>query len=162
MITLKTSVLLGACLQMAAIIAKRSESEQKAIYEFGKNIGIAFQIQDDVLDTYGDAHAVGKRKGGDIAQNKKTYLYLKALELCSDHQKSRLVSLYKEKDQSNEESKIAEVTKLFDTLVVREYANQVMDAYKDLSISHLLQSGLPVSGIDELGAYADFLISRSH
>jgi geranylgeranyl diphosphate synthase, type II len=162
MITLKTSVLLGVTMQMAAIIAGKSINEQNAVYEFGKNIGIAFQIQDDILDTYGEAAAVGKKKGGDIAQNKKTFLYLKALELSMGEEKASLLAFYNRENSIAEEIKIKEITKIFNSLVVKEYATQVMDAYKDLSISHLKNSGLSSAGEIELSSYADYLIKRSH
>jgi geranylgeranyl diphosphate synthase type II len=80
MIRLKTSVLLGAALQMGAIIANADIKDQHLIYEFGVNLGIAFQIQDDILDLYGDPEKFGKQVGGDIISNKKTYLLLKAIE----------------------------------------------------------------------------------
>ena len=102
MIKLKTSVLLAASFQMGAIIGDAPEADYHHIYEFGKNIGIAFQIQDDILDTYGDEQ-VGKKIGGDILQNKKTYLYLKALELASDKEREQLLDLYSKRDLEADE-----------------------------------------------------------
>ncbi len=160
MIGLKTSVLLAASLQLGSLVAGAGESDQFHIYEFGKNIGIAFQIQDDILDTFGD-EAVGKVLGGDIMQNKKTYLYLKAIELASDLQREELHLLYSTKLEDNSE-KILRVKKLFNSLVVREYAVQVMDAYKDLAISHIVQLDIPAENKESLKAFAEFLVSRSH
>jgi len=90
MITLKTSVLLAASLQLGAVIGGASTTDQNHLYEFAKNFGIAFQLQDDILDTFGEASAVGKKIGGDILQNKKTYLYLKALELADAEENTKL------------------------------------------------------------------------
>ena len=81
MITYKTSVLVAAAMEMGAIIANVSKNEAEKIYDFGLNLGIAFQLQDDFLDTFGDAATFGKQIGGDILENKKTFLYLKALEV---------------------------------------------------------------------------------
>ena len=80
MIEYKTAVLVGAAMKMGAIVANASEEDQNNIYEFGRNLGIAFQLQDDYLDAFGDPKTFGKQVGGDIIENKKTYLYLKALE----------------------------------------------------------------------------------
>jgi geranylgeranyl diphosphate synthase type II len=163
MITLKTSVLLGASLQMGAVIGGASKMEQAAIYEFGKNIGIAFQIQDDILDVYGDQAEVGKKKAGDIIQNKKTYLYLKALELAVKEEREYLIDIYKFPTKIEEEQqKVSKVTKIFDNLVVREYANQLKDAYKDLAISHLNNSGISENGLQEFTLFSDYLLNRSN
>ena len=94
MIEYKTAVLVAAALRMGAIVANSSVAEQNAIYDFGKNLGIAFQLQDDYLDAFGDPRSFGKRVGGDIIENKKTYLYLKALELGSKAEKQELQDLY--------------------------------------------------------------------
>ncbi|KXK37804.1 MAG: polyprenyl synthetase family protein [Saprospiraceae bacterium] len=138
MITLKTSVLIGAAIQMGAIVARADKQDQFHIYEFGKNLGIAFQLQDDNLDVFGTQAQVGKRIGGDILQNKKTYLYLKALELCSDEQRAILENLYAETAESiNEDFKIETVTQIFKDVYVVEYSRQVIEAYRDLAFSHL-------------------------
>lgn len=160
MITLKTSVLLAASMQMGALIAGAGENDLNHIYEFGKNIGIAFQIQDDILDTFGDK-AVGKKVGGDIIQNKKTYLYLKALELSTPEQKTELLATYND-DELNDDVKIGKVKKMFTSLVVGEYASQVMEAYRDLAISHIVQLNIPQSNKDGLIGFAEFLIARNH
>lgn len=137
MIRLKTSVLIAAAAQMGAIVGNASLENQKHMYDFALNFGIAFQLQDDILDTFGDGHLVGKRIGGDILNNKKTYLYLKSLDLASPTQKSQLESFYATKDNHDEEDKIIQVKKIFDDLLVKEYAIQVIEAYRDLSLSHL-------------------------
>ncbi|GGG34571.1 polyprenyl synthetase family protein [Bizionia arctica] len=94
MIECKTAVLVGAAMKMGAIVAEASEEDQDVIYEFGKNLGIAFQLQDDYLDVFGDPNTFGKQVGGDIIENKKTYLYLKAVEFSEANKKTELQHLY--------------------------------------------------------------------
>ena len=94
MIEYKTAVLVGAAMKMGAIIANVSQEEQNNIYEFGKNLGIAFQLQDDYLDAFGDPKTFGKQVGGDIIENKKTFLYLKALEFANQDQVKELEHLF--------------------------------------------------------------------
>ncbi len=94
MIEFKTAVLVGAAMQMGAIVANASLQSQQAIYDFGRNLGIAFQLQDDYLDAFGDPERFGKQIGGDIIENKKTYLYLKALEFSDDTNRVQLGHLY--------------------------------------------------------------------
>ncbi|WP_242202948.1 polyprenyl synthetase family protein [Aestuariivivens insulae] len=94
MIEYKTAVLVGAAMKMGAIVANASLEDQHNIYEFGKNLGIAFQLQDDYLDAFGDPKTFGKQVGGDIIENKKTYLYLKALEFSNETDKTTLRQLF--------------------------------------------------------------------
>ena len=94
MIDYKTAVLVGAAMKMGGIVAGASQEDQDGIYDFGRNLGIAFQLQDDYLDAFGNPETFGKQVGGDIIENKKTYLYLKALELASTTQEKELESLY--------------------------------------------------------------------
>ena len=94
MIEYKTAVLVGAAMKMGAIIANASKEDQHSIYEFGRNLGIAFQLQDDYLDAFGDPKTFGKQVGGDIIENKKTYLYLKALEFSNETDKAALFQLF--------------------------------------------------------------------
>jgi len=162
MITLKTSVLMAASIQMGAILAGADESDQKHLYEFAKNFGIAFQLQDDVLDTFGEAASVGKRIGGDILQNKKTYLYLKSWELADDKQKDELSQLYDPNTQWDENHKIEQVKKIFVSVVVREYTAQVIEAYRDLAISHLKACKINQNRCNEIITLIDGLIVRKH
>ena len=101
MISFKTAVLLGCSLQMGGILAGMSDQEQSHIYSFGKNLGIAFQIQDDLIDVFGNEELTGKKQGGDILQNKKTYLYLKSLELLSIEEVEELRKLYQKKENGS-------------------------------------------------------------
>jgi geranylgeranyl diphosphate synthase type II len=94
MIEFKTAVLVGAAMKMGAIVAEASVEDQDIIYEFGTNLGIAFQLQDDYLDVFGDPKTFGKQVGGDIIENKKTYLYLKAVEFSEPNKKTELQHLY--------------------------------------------------------------------
>lgn len=141
MITYKTSVLVAAAMKMGVIIAKASDEEANAIYNFGLNLGIAFQLQDDYLDTFGDAAVFGKQIGGDITENKKTFLYLKALEVCKTKDKEALLNFYN--SNQNNESKVVEVTKLFidnklPEITVKEielYTNKAFEILEKLTIS---------------------------
>ncbi|MGB2482696.1 MAG: polyprenyl synthetase family protein [Flavobacteriaceae bacterium] len=112
MIEYKTAVLVASAMQMGAIIAETSIDNQKKCFEFGKNLGIAFQLQDDYLDAYGDPKSFGKQVGGDIIENKKTYLYLKAMHQGSDQDKLILKELYKSKLVV--EDKISKVLEIFE------------------------------------------------
>ena len=112
MIELKTAVLIGASMKMGAIVAKATDNEQENIYEFGKNLGIAFQIQDDFLDTFGDEKKFGKVIGGDIIENKKTLLYVKSMEIFTEEDKTKLTKLYSS-THLDESKKIEEVKELF-------------------------------------------------
>lgn len=137
MITLKTSVLIACALKMGGLIASASEEDAGHLYEFGKNMGIAFQIQDDLLDCFGAQAEVGKRIGGDILQRKKTYLYLKALELLSEEKAGRLLSLYTGEEQLDDESRIDQVTALFREAHVEVHAQELKLVYQQLAMSHL-------------------------
>ena len=109
MIEYKTAVLVGAAMKMGAIIASASIEDQNRCYEFGKNLGIAFQLQDDYLDAFGDPETFGKQVGCDIIENKKTYLYLKALEFSSEKDKLHLKQLFS--SETNNSSEKVQVTK---------------------------------------------------
>ncbi|MFT4524655.1 MAG: geranylgeranyl diphosphate synthase type II [Bacteroidia bacterium] len=125
MIKLKTSVLLAASLKVGALIGGASEEAAQRMYGFGLNIGIAFQLQDDLLDAFGDSAEVGKQSGGDIIANKKTYLMLTAMEEAGDA-KSQLVDLLSETDH---EKKVREVTNIFEDLGIDEITQQEIDKY---------------------------------
>jgi len=142
MIEYKTAVLLGAAMQMGAIVANASEEDQSAIYEFGKNLGIAFQLQDDYLDVYGDPDIFGKQVGGDIVENKKTFLYLKALELLDEENKEKIQSLYRKKT-SPVSDKIEIVKNLFSICgseeamqaEIKNYTNNALSVLNAINIS---------------------------
>lgn len=112
MIEYKTAVLVGAAMKMGAIVAETSDENANLIYDFGLNLGIAFQLQDDYLDAFGDPKTFGKQVGGDIIENKKTYLYLKALEFGNSEQKEQLLHLFSIQPSDNTD-KIESVKQIF-------------------------------------------------
>ncbi|MCB0448498.1 MAG: polyprenyl synthetase family protein [Confluentibacter sp.] len=112
MIEYKTAVLVGAAMKMGAIVANASEEDQNHLYEFGKNLGIAFQLQDDYLDAFGNPETFGKQVGGDIIENKKTYLYIKALEFSNEENRLKLIKLFSETPKDKHQ-KIETVKQIF-------------------------------------------------
>ena len=112
MITYKTAVLVGAAMQIGALVADAALQDSKVIYEFGRLLGIAFQLQDDYLDAFGDPATFGKQVGGDIVENKKTFLYLQAIQNGTNSQKEALLTLYQNKTIASTE-KIAAVKEIF-------------------------------------------------
>ena len=135
MIKLKTGVLLAASLAMGAISADASKEDVDNLYQYGLNLGIAFQIQDDYFDTFGNFEIFGKKIGNDIITNKKTYLFLKAIELASDEDKEKLMSLYTTKN-IDEEQKILEVKNIFKKLKVDEIAQKEIEEYYKKSLEY--------------------------
>ena len=119
MIRLKTSVLVAAALKMGALVSNTSETNANLIYEFGLNLGLAFQLQDDYLDAFGNPETFGKQVGGDIIENKKTYLYLKAMEFANEEDKQQLLHLFSIQPSDNS-NKIESVKTIFNTSVVRK------------------------------------------
>lgn len=113
MIRLKTSVLVAAALKMGALVSNTSETNANLIYEFGLNLGLAFQLQDDYLDAFGNPETFGKQVGGDIMENKKTFLYLKSLEVANEQDRSKLQFYYNQKLADNS-YKITEVLRIFE------------------------------------------------
>ena len=160
MIRLKTAVLLATALQMGATVAEASEEDIQYLYDFGLNMGMSFQLQDDILDLYSDVTVFGKRHGGDIADNKKTYLYLKALELASDKERKRLEYLFTLRIDHEEEEKIEEVQAIYDRLHVKEAVEAVMLDYDRKAFEALAAVGLPEEKKKHLRIYAELLSGR--
>ena len=129
MIRLKTAVLLAASLQGGAVVAGADKEDQQNLYDFGIALGMAFQLQDDILDCYSDVTVFGKVTGSDIVENKKTLMYLKALELASPQQKERLGALFSDAVEINPQRKIDEVIALYDELHVKEEVERLMAGY---------------------------------
>ncbi|WP_158841106.1 polyprenyl synthetase family protein [Polaribacter sp. L3A8] len=154
MIRLKTSVLVAAALKMGAIVAETSDENANLIYEFGLNLGIAFQLQDDYLDTFGDPKTFGKQIGGDIIENKKTYMYLKALEVASEDDKRKLYFFYNQKIEDNW-IKINEVTQIFEqnnipVLIkeqIKDYTEKAFETLFSMNISKENKQGLRNFGL---------------
>lgn len=161
MITYKTSVLIAAAMKMAAQLANATSTDQNHIYNFGKNIGIAFQMQDDILDSFGNQASVGKRIGGDILEGKKTYLYIKALELSDSNQAAALKDLMTDV-HIEDDKKISEVMKIYNSTHVRVYAEQIMEAYRDLAFSHLDAISINEEDKQGLKEFGNYLLSRDN
>ena len=160
MIRLKTAVLLATALQMGATVAGANEADTRHLYDFGLNMGMSFQLQDDILDLYSDVAVFGKRHGGDIADNKKTYLYLKALELASEKERKRLEYLFTLRIDHDEEEKIEEVQAIYDRLQVKEAVEAVMLDYDRHAFEALEAVGLPEKKKKHLRTYAELLSGR--
>ena len=135
MIELKTSVLLANAMRIGGYIAGADHSQQEALYQYGLNIGIAFQIQDDILDVYGDPKTFGKAIGGDICCNKKTILLLTALDTSDAESKAELLQWLMATDQKEE--KIAAVTALYNRIGVREACEVVLEEYTSKALAQL-------------------------
>ena len=160
MIRLKTAVLLATALQMGATAAGADETDIHHLYNFGINLGMSFQLQDDILDLYSDVKVFGKRHGGDIADNKKTYLYLKALELASERDRKRLQQLFTLRIDHDEEEKIEEVQSIYDRLHVKEAVEAVMLEYDRKAFEDLDAVSLPEEKKKHLRTYAEMLSGR--
>ena len=158
MISLKTSVLLAASLKMGAIIGGALERNQNLIYEFGRKLGLAFQVQDDYLDAFGDASKFGKQIGGDIKANKKTFLLIHALETASPSQKATLQDLLKQDD----EGKVTEVLQIFKDCGVNAWAEELKEKYLGEALTHLDDIAVLSARKEPLKQLADFLIQRQH
>lgn len=124
MIRLKTAVLLGGAMKLGAIVGGADEKNADLLYQFGENLGVAFQLQDDILDVYGDPEKFGKQVGGDIISNKKTFLHLTAKALVQPEELPTLLG-----DHENTEIKVKAVTQLYDSYQVKEQANVEMEKY---------------------------------
>jgi len=158
MISLKTSVLLAASLKMGAILGGALERNQNLIYEFGRKLGLAFQVQDDYLDAFGDAAKFGKQIGGDIKANKKTFLLIHALETASPTQKEKLKHLLK----TDEASKVEKVLTVFKDCGVDDWAEQLKEQYLNEALKHLDDIAVLSIRKEPLKELASFLIQRQH
>ena len=155
MIEYKTAVLVAAAMQMGAIVAEASRENQQKCYDFGRNLGIAFQLQDDFLDAFGDPKTFGKQVAGDIIENKKTYLYLKAMALGSEADKRKLKTLYVENSAHSDE-KIATVLQIFEQTgaaeatnqAIQDYTKAAFDVLSSLKIDPIKKEGLRDFGIE--------------
>ena len=161
MIRLKTSVLLATALQIGAYIAGAEEQQQEALYQFGINVGLAFQIQDDILDVWGEPDTFGKAVGGDISCNKKTFVYLEAMRILGENheeEKRALQSWYSQVLDDNTE-KIAAVKGLFEQFNVRSACETVVENYTQKALQIL--NGLPQNAaIEQLSQLANKLNTR--
>jgi geranylgeranyl diphosphate synthase, type II len=158
MITLKTSVLLAASLQMGALIGGASEGNQQHLYEYGKNLGIAFQIQDDYLDAFGDPEKFGKQIGGDILANKKTFLLLHCIEVAKGEDKKELDNLL----QNNAPDKVSKMLDLYKRCDVDDWALALKQKYFDIALQHLDAVAVLTKRKEPLIELSNFLIQREH
>jgi geranylgeranyl diphosphate synthase type II len=160
MIELKTAVLIAASARIGAMIGEAGEKDSDLLYEFGKNLGLAFQIQDDLLDVYGDVNVFGKISGGDIVTNKKTFLLIKALEVATGSTLKKLQEqvLAKEFDP---ESKIKTVMDIFDQLNIRSITANLANEYITMSLNLLEKVSAGKEKKVELFQMATSLIGRS-
>ncbi len=156
MITLKTSVLLAASLQMGAIIGGAGEHNCSHLYEFGKKLGIAFQIQDDYLDAFGDAAVFGKDAGGDIKQNKKTFLLIRALETANPEQLITLNALL----TSDPADKVEQVLAIFKACKVDAWAEDLKQKYMQEALAHLEAIAVVEARKKPLIDLANYLMNR--
>ena len=162
MITNKTAVLLGAALQFGSMIGGASDSDGNHLYAFGKNMGIAFQVQDDILDVFASSLDSGKVEGGDILQKKKTYLYLKSLELLGEEDSQRLKFLYSDQKEVTADALVKEGRALMADCHVRVYAQELKENYQQLAFSHLQSVSVDDSKKKELKTFAQALLDRNN
>lgn len=160
MIEYKTAVLVGAAMQMGAIVANASEASQKAIYDFGRYLGIAFQLQDDYLDAFGDPERFGKQIGGDIIENKKTYLYLKAQEFSDKTNKLQLSHLYSI-TPTDPSDKIDAVKQIFLSSGSAEATKTAIKAYTNKAFDVMDSLELSIENKTKLRAFGEELMNRN-
>ena len=161
MIRLKTAVVLGGALKIGALIGGAPQQDADLLSAFGEQLGIAFQLQDDILDVYGDPEKFGKQVGGDIISNKKTYLLIKALELAQGEQAIELNALLNASHLDNAE-KVSAVTRIYNELDIRQYAETAMQTYADKAFEALEQINLPNEHKQYLHHFADGLLVREN
>lgn len=159
MIRLKTSVLLACAMEMGGILANASLEERKNLYRFGELIGLAFQLQDDYLDVYGDSDVFGKEIGGDIVSNKKTYMLITALNLSTESQRKELLH-WINKDVFDREEKIRAITQIYNEIGVDKLAKEKMDTYYEESKKYLDKINVSAQRKQQLIAYTAEMMTR--
>jgi geranylgeranyl diphosphate synthase type II len=158
MISLKTSVLLAASLRMGAILGGAGERNQQLIYEFGRKLGLAFQVQDDYLDAFGDPEKFGKQVGGDIKSNKKTFLLIHALETAGAEDRQKLRQLL----AGDAENKVEEVLSIFRACGVDAWANELKQRYVNEAFAHLEDIAVLTKRKEPLKKLTYFLTQRQY
>lgn len=158
MITLKTSVLLAASMQIGAILGGATPQQASLLYEFGKNLGIAFQLQDDYLDTFGDEAKTGKKTGGDIRANKKTFLMIRCMELAGEQERYILADLAHRDD----DEKVEHVKYFFRELKVDEFSREIINNYSEKAFGNLEELDIEADKKQPLMALAAFLLNRQY
>ena len=160
MIELKTAVLIAASARIGALLGNAEEKESDLLYEFGRNLGMAFQIQDDLLDVYGDKEVFGKASGGDIVSNKKTILLVKALEKSSSETRKKLIGLFQE-TSPNPEEKIRMVTEIYDQLGVKPITESLANDFINTALGYLEKVSVDPERKEELYQTAMSLSGRN-
>ncbi len=158
MITLKTSVLLAASMQIGAVLGGAAEAQAALLYEFGKNLGIAFQLQDDYLDTFGEEAQTGKKPGGDIRANKKTLLMIRCMELAGAQERHILADLAGRDD----DEKVEHVKYFFRELKVDEFSREIINNYSEKAFANLEQLDVDPAKKQPLMALAAYLLHRQN
>ena len=159
MIRLKTAVLLACCLKSGALIGGASGEDANILYQFGIHLGLAFQLQDDLLDTFGDPQTFGKNIGGDILCNKQTFLLIQALKRASDTQKERICTFQLNRDCRPEE-KIAAIKSIYEDVGVDELTRDKIHYYFNLAMQELSTLNLPAERMETFYETIDWLLGR--
>ncbi len=160
MIRLKTSVLLACALKIGALLADAPQTDADRLYRFGEQVGLAFQLQDDLLDVYGDPAVFGKAIGGDITSNKKTYMLINAVNRANDKQRSELMRWITAKT-FNREVKVAAVTRLYDEIGIRQLCEEKINYYFEEASRTLAEVQVADERKEALQAYMDELLHRN-
>lgn len=160
MIRFKTSVLVAAALKMGAIVAETNDENADLIYDFGLNLGLAFQLQDDYLDTFGNPETFGKQIGGDIIENKKTFLYLKALEIANKEDQQKLQFFYKQKLVENS-IKVTEVTRIFELYDIPDLIKEQIEIYTEKAFNTLSKMDIIEGNKQNLKDFGLWLMNRT-
>ena len=160
MIRLKTSVLLACALKMGAILADAPQEDVERLYKVGEQLGLAFQLQDDLLDVYGDPKVFGKTIGGDITSNKKTYMLINAVQRANARQRAELERWITAVDFDRQE-KVKAVTQLYDEIGIRQLCEQKINYYFDQARQTLDEVAVPDSSKQALRAYMDDMLHRN-
>lgn len=161
MIELKTAALIAASIRIGAILGGADDRDAELLYDFGRNLGLAFQMQDDLLDTYGDVKVFGKISGGDIVASKKTFLYVKAMEIGTAEQRKKLQDEYLN-DGTDTELKIKAVTEIYDQLNLKSIALNLTSEYFKTALSFLEKTSVPVERKEEMIQTTGSLVERDH
>jgi geranylgeranyl diphosphate synthase type II len=159
MIEYKTAVLVAAAMKMGALVAETTTENADLIYDFGLNLGLAFQLQDDYLDAFGDPKTFGKQVGGDIIENKKTYLYLKAIEFASASEKEQLLHLFSIQPTENLD-KIESVKAIFNATGASKATQQAIQDYTLKAFDTLLNISIDNEKKDILRSFGENLMGR--
>ena len=159
MISLKTAVLIACSAKMGALIAGAEEKTAQALYDFAFSLGIAFQIQDDLFDTFGQGNVFGKKIGGDIMNNKKTWLLVESFKVADKVQKHQLNEIMA-MGEDQEEEKIARMQQMYITLGIKEAATEAIMGYSNTALEIIGKAGFTPAQMEQLHKFADKLIKR--